>query len=420
MIGCLAMASEGPLAFVRALRSRRPLAVGAAIALVVVVVGTGVALAGLASGGATRSPIPSEIGLATLGPSPFAPETPTPEPTATPSPTPSPTPEPTPAMVAATTDGVLLPAGEADLATRHPIAVMIDDQAGARPQSGLSQADIVYQAPAEGGIPRYMAIFQTQDPPSIGPIRSSRLYYVAWAEEWRALYVHMSGAPNAMAYLYQINGTYVWNADGLHYGGKSGYMWRVTYKAAPHNLYSSAAKLRALADKLGATAPFTKSPWTFADAAPTQNRPIGGTIVVPYQANRVVYNYDRATNTYPRSVTGQAVETDAGNGQPIAPSNVVVLYEPMGALSGSANIHKGRLEVGYNGTGKAVVFNDGTAIDARWSKKNDSSPTLLSYASGPLAGQPVPLVRGQIFVQVVPTEMAVTWTLGRTVPPKIQ
>ncbi len=313
--------------------------------------------------------------------------------------------------VAATTNGVLLPWYDAALATRHPIAVMIDDQSAARPQSGLSQADIVYQAPAEGGIPRYMAIFQTQLPDAIGPIRSSRMYYVAWAEEWRAMYVHMWGAPNAMARLAQIHGKYIYNADGLHWSSK--YMTRVTYKVAPHNLYSTGGKLLSLARVLGATAPFTKSPFAFGDQLPEADRPSGGTIMIPYHGNTISYAYDPATNTYPRGVSGQPQQTDYGNGRRIAPSNVVVLYQVTGLLPvevGQANKH--RLEIQYLGTGKAMVFCNGQAIEARWSKKAESSPTYLTYAKGPMAGQPVQLVRGQIFIQVVPTDMAVKWTVA--------
>ena len=76
-----------------------------------------------------------------------------------------------------------------------PIAVMIDDLSAARPQSGLSSASVVWQAPAEGGIPRYMAIFQETLPKNIGPVRSSRYYYIAWAAEWRAVYAHAGGSP---------------------------------------------------------------------------------------------------------------------------------------------------------------------------------------------------------------------------------
>ena len=88
-----------------------------------------------------------------------------------------------------------------DVAARHPIAVMIDDLRAARPQSGLASASVVWQAPAEGGIPRYMAIFQDNMPEEVGPVRSARYYYIAWAAEWRAVYVHSGGSPQALATL---------------------------------------------------------------------------------------------------------------------------------------------------------------------------------------------------------------------------
>jgi hypothetical protein len=394
-----------------ALLGHRPAVVVGAVVLILMLTGTGLAAAG----------IPGHL----PAPSPTA--SPTPTPTAAPTPTPTPpdltwlgtiAPDKGPnwSPVAATTDGVWIPWYDAASATRHPIAVMIDDQAGARPQSGLSQADIVYQAPAEGGIPRYMAIFQTELPDSIGPIRSSRLYFVAWAEEWRAMYVHMAGAPNAQARLLQIDKKYVYNADGLHWSSK--YMQRVRYKVAPHNLYITGAKVAALAQVVGATAPWTQCPFTFTDPLPEAERPNGGTIAVPYHANNVSYTYDPATNTYPRSVTGQSPQVDYGNKQPIAPSNVVVLYMTIGALTATTrDVEKHRLDVDYLGSGQAMVFNNGQAIKARWSKKLEYSPTLITYASGPNAGQPVPMVRGQIFIQVVQVGTKVTWTVGSGASP---
>src|ERR1700690_2344760 len=193
-------------------RPRRTVA-AVALAATVVVVGAAILSANGGLPGASASAPPT---LVAVGPPSAAPGTPTATPTSPPSasPTLTPTPTPTPApMVAATTDGVWLPASQAALATRHPFAVMIDDQALARPQSGLASADIVWQAPAEGGIPRYMAIFQTTDAPAIGPVRSSRLYFVAWASEWKAMYVHVGGAPNALAFLHQNTGKLIYDAD---------------------------------------------------------------------------------------------------------------------------------------------------------------------------------------------------------------
>jgi hypothetical protein len=324
-------------------------------------------------------------------------------------------------MVAATTDGVWLPASQAALATRHPFAVMIDDQALARPQSGLASADIVWQAPAEGGIPRYMAIFQTTDAPAIGPVRSSRLYFVAWASEWKAMYVHVGGAPNALAYLHADTGKTIYDADEFRWGGAAGYLWRITTRSAPHNVYTSTVKMDQLETRLKATAPQTTSPYTFEDDARAAQRPISGSIVVPYLANRISYTYDPRTNTYRRAVTGSKVQVDAGTNEVVAPANVVVLMMTVGALvntpSNQTNEKKHRLELGDVGHGSALVFNNGQVVKATWSKATMTAPTLLKYASGPQAGQPVPLVRGQIFFQVVATGTTITYKVGALPPP---
>ena len=131
---------------------------------------------------------------------------------------PTPTPSPTPVLVPAPLTGVpVTPA----VAARHVIAVMIDDQHAARPQSGLSQASVVWQAPAEGGIPRYLALFPEGNPPSVGPVRSSRLYFISWAAEWNAVYVHAGGSPQALALLNSSKGRgkVVYNAEDFRWEG---------------------------------------------------------------------------------------------------------------------------------------------------------------------------------------------------------
>ncbi|MFI5291522.1 MAG: DUF3048 domain-containing protein, partial [Candidatus Limnocylindrales bacterium] len=345
---------------------------------------------------------------------------PTPEPTAvpTPSPTPEPTPVPTPTPVAAVSNGVWIPADKAEIATRHPIAVMIDDAAAARPQSGLAQADVFYQALAEGGIPRYMAIFQVGDPPAVGPVRSARRYYVGWAKEWRALYAHAGGAPNALAAIRQANRRTLWDADQFRFGNT---LYRVGFRFAPHNVYSTGKKLRALGRRLGATAPFTKPLWTFKEPADLAERPVGGSISVPYRANRISYRYDREKDRYIRGVSGVKTQKDGTTKAVVAPSNVIVLFMGTGALGNDQfsrnNVRKHRIDIDYIGTGKALVFRDGQVIKATWSKAKENAPTRILYAGGPDKGKPVPLVRGQIAIQVVPRSTNVTWKLGKPAPP---
>ena len=177
---------------------------------------------------------------------------------------------------------------------------MIDDQFDARPQSGLSSASVVWQAPAEGGIPRYMALFQEGNPKAVGPVRSSRLYFIAWASEWKSMYVHVGGSPQALAFLHSSKGrgSAVFDADGFRYEGR--YLWRIHTRFAPHNVYTDAKHLRTMARVVKAKPVAYKPAWKFAPDKLLADRPKGGTIVVPYLANKITYKYDRKTNTYLR------------------------------------------------------------------------------------------------------------------------
>src|SRR4249920_1750670 len=183
---------------------------------------TFIAIVGLLAG-ACESSTPSQPAIASQPASPSSgPSVPasglpsaSASPTATPIPTP--TPVPTPVLVPAPLTGLpVTPAA----ARRHPIAVMIDDLSAARPQSGFSSASIVWQAPAEGGIPRYMMVFGETRPTDVGPVRSSRYYYIAWAAEWRAVYAHAGGSPQAMQTLRaKGSGQLVYNADEFRWSG---------------------------------------------------------------------------------------------------------------------------------------------------------------------------------------------------------
>lgn len=395
---------------------RRPLA----IALVVATLAGGVALgmvAGVLLGpagpdiaaGATASPggAPSH----TAGPPPSPRATPTRRPTPAPTPTaaPTPTPAPTPVLVAAPLTG--MPVLE-EVARRHVIAVMVDDQRDARPQSGFSDASIVWHAPAEGGIPRYMLLFQEGEPPAVGPVRSARHYYIAWAAEWNAMYVHVGGSPLALRTLRSADGRgrLVYDADEFRWGGR--YLWRIRERFAPHNVYTDHEALRALLGRVGARDGPVEGAWRFADDAPHWLRPEGGRIEVPYAANRVVYRYDRASNSYLRSVTGEAEQRDLTTGERVAPRNVVVLFVRFSPLRDGTDKH--RLEADVVGSGTAYIASNGFTIKGTWRKASMTAPTLLYDADG----EPVTLTRGQTFVQVVPNGTGITIRDGTVPPPE--
>ncbi len=327
---------------------------------------------GPALAGASASPV------ATEAPSSIAP--------------PSIAPSPTPVLVPAPLTGRLVAPA---LAARHPIAVMVDDQADARPQSGFNQASVVWQAPAEGGIPRYMLIFAEGDPPAVGPVRSSRQYFITWAAEWHALYVHVGGSPQALATLATSGqGQLVYDADEFRWGPT--FLWRVTQRVAPHNVYSDGKHLRELATRVGATSAPSGPNWVFGPAMPAADRPVGGGLSVTYPANQIGYEYDRGSNTYLRFVEGQP-QIDAGDGRQVAPANVVVMTVVFGPLN-DGHPNKKRLEAQNIGSGPAWIATNGVTVRGTWRKDSIDGPTRFYDA----AGQEVVLTVGQTFIQVVP------------------
>jgi hypothetical protein len=283
-----------------------------------------------------------------------------------------------------------------EAATWHPIAVMVDDHRDARPQSGFNAAAVVWHAPAEGGIPRYMLIFQDSLPEAVGPVRSARQYYIDWASEWNAVYVHVGGSPEAMETLRaQGHGQLVWNADEFRYGGT--YLWRIAERAAPHNVYSDAEHLRQLVTAVGATDGPLQPAWTFAAGAAGEARPVGTALTVTYPYETITYRYDAASNTYRRYIDGATEpQIDAADGQVVAPANVVILRVRFGALN-DGHPEKHRLDAEDVGSGEAIVSTNGRIISGTWSKDSVSGATLLI---GP-DGVPVTLTAGQTFVQVI-------------------
>jgi Protein of unknown function (DUF3048) N-terminal domain/Protein of unknown function (DUF3048) C-terminal domain len=370
------------------------------------VAGVGVGAFAAGAVGPTSSPTPSQaLASPSATPTPTATPSPTPEPTPTPIPTPAPTPtpEPTPKPVRAPLTGRLV---SPNVAKRHPIAVMIDDHQDARPQSGFNDAAIVWHAPAEGGIPRYMLIFQDRVPPSVGPVRSARQYYIAWAAEWKAVYAHVGGSPQAMQTLReQGRGQLVYNADEFRWGGT--YFHRTRDRFAPHNVYTSGKELWRLAARVGAKNTAIKPAWRFGLDKHVLLRPTGTRITVVYSQNTVTYRYDRRSNTYLRSVSGEKRQMDRGVDKPVAPKNVIVMSMSFGRLNDGSR--KNRLEAQFIGRGTAWISTNGTTVKGTWRKRSMTDPTRFYNAEG----RPVRLTVGQTFIQVMPRGSKITIKDGK-------
>ncbi|MFA6908482.1 MAG: DUF3048 domain-containing protein [Patescibacteria group bacterium] len=297
------------------------------------------------------------------------------------------------ATVARVIDGVSIPQDRANL---FPVGVMIENLVSARPQSGLGDANVVYEALAEGGITRFLALFATgYEVPKIGPVRSARSYYLDWALEYGALYAHIGGSPQALT---DIKTKKVFDLNQFAY---SQYFWRDTERQRPHNLYTSSAKLALAVRDRKAPEQGNFSSWAFKAEAALASRPAEAkSVEIDFSSfsYKVIYDYNREKNAYMRNQAGQPhVDSE---GKQISAKNVIVQYTKATLADGD-----GRLAMTTVGEGKAIIFRDGVAVQGTWKKTSPEGRTQYLDSSG----KPVELIPGTIWVEIVPTDREIVY-----------
>jgi hypothetical protein len=274
---------------------------------------------------------------------------------------------------------------------RHrPLAVMVENHPNARPQSGLDYADVVLEAPAEFGISRFIAFFISRDAPAIGPVRSARSYFVAWAKEFNPLYFHAGGSPGAAAYAREIGlsrTNALWDATAFY---------RTSDRVAPHNLYTSTQRLLARERALGKNT----SNGTWGGLRFKQPGTQLGPRSVSYA--RLAFNdyyfvewrWNPSAGVYTRSMQGEpAIERNTGN--QITATAVIVRVHQVSRIAGD---DKAREEVEVVGGGTAYILQDGRMTPATWRKDGINGPTLY-YDQ---LGNRIAFNKGGIWIQVIP------------------
>lgn len=302
----------------------------------------------------------------------------------------------------------------------RPLAIMIENSTDARPQSGMSSADVIYEAIAEGGITRTMNVFYCQDAGIVGPVRSARTYFLDYVSEYGSfpLYAHVGGAntDGPADALGQID-DYGWSSYNDLNQFSIGFP---TFKrdesrlgravATEHTMYSTTNGLwkvgadRGLTykDKEGNSWDDDFVKYSFVDDATSSTRAVSQKVTVTFWDGQpdyvVTWNFDKATNTYLR-VNGGKVHLDNNTKKQLAPKNVVVLYEKESRANDGyeGNLHE---LFATKGTGNALVFQNGQEITATWKKATREGRTTLIDKK---TGKEISFIRGQIWFQIVPT-----------------
>lgn len=304
-----------------------------------------------------------------------------------------PKPAPTPQIFYSPLTGAVVPD---QASTQQAVtSIMLENSPDARPQSGLKSAGVVFEAIAEGGITRFLALYQESKPALVGPVRSVRLYYVDWLAPFQASVAHVGGSKFALDEI--RNGTYR-DLDQFFNGAS---YWRANDRYAPHNVYTNFQRLDALNTKKGyATSVFTAWPRTDGKPAKTVT---AGTISVHisgalYDSS---YVYDPVANNYVRSEGSKPhLDREGGN---ITPSVVIVMDTEETRIFEDG----WREQITTIGSGKAHIFQNGTVTEATWTKSDRGSQIKFTDT----ADKEIALNRGQTWITAVPANQGgkVTW-----------
>lgn len=277
----------------------------------------------------------------------------------------------------------------------RPYAVMINNLGVARPlQSGLQDAMIIYEMIVEGGLTRYMAVFQDQNTERIGSIRSARHYFLDYALENDAIYVHHGNSPQAAADFKTLNIDRI-SVDA----SKTGWRDKSLNVSTEHTLFTSIAKLNnGLGNKRKTRNKdfllnYSETP---IDLSTKEGAIKANNIEITYSGSvKTSYEYDESAQNYKRSVNGKA-HTDYVTKKQYTFKNIITYQVSNTSLNDGSG--KDRQTLDNIGSGEGYYITNGYAIPITWSKSSRSSQTVYKYKDG----TEIDVNDGNTFIQIQP------------------
>lgn len=273
------------------------------------------------------------------------------------------------------------------------VAVIVNNHPKARPQTGLNKADLVYEALAEGGVTRFVAVFQSEMPDRVGPVRSARDYYVEIAKGFNSFFVAHGYSPEAKAML--LNG-YVDNINGMEYDGSL--FKRANDRVAPHNSYITYGNIKKGAEKEGVSLNGAPSAFAFLEEEAVPTGEDAASMMVSYGSPSfdVIYEYDAATGKYKR-FTGGAQTVDHDSGDPVLLDNIFVVEAGHKVVDNA-----GRRDINLASGGNGYLIQKGKRVDVTWQNVDGR---IVPFKDGAEAG----FAPGKTWVNVVPSLQSVSF-----------
>ena len=282
----------------------------------------------------------------------------------------------------------------------RPVAVMIDNNVNAWPQYAINKAYIVYEIIVEAQETRLMALFKNADVDAIGPIRSSRHYFLDYALENDAIYAHLGWSPQAQS---DISNMGVNNINGQVYDTgaartDTSKYWREQSKSAPHNAFSSLNSLYTIAQERGyRTTSDAESVLNYVTHEVTLDDGIdANSVSIPYSGTNVVkYEYNSELGKYERYSKG-IKQTDGSTGEGVVTKNIIINFVQNYTLNDPEQ--KGRQGLYNIGTTDGYYITNGKAIKIKCEKNSRTEQTVYKD----LEGNEIEVNDGNTFIQICP------------------
>ncbi|XXM72098.1 DUF3048 domain-containing protein [Lysinibacillus sphaericus] len=271
--------------------------------------------------------------------------------------------------------------------TDRAVAVMVNNHPKARPQSGLSKADIVYELLAEGDVTRFLAIFQSRQPENIGPVRSARDYYIDLAKGYDSLYIAHGYSPDAKA---MLESGEIDHLNGIRYDGTL--FKRADFRKAPHNSYISYENIKKGAKENGFSMESPPEPLQFASKDTSAAGEDAASIMISYFNNPlfdVVYEYNEDEGKYERYSNGEQT-VDYETEDPVLLENILIAEAPHKIIDSA-----GRRDIDLESGGNAYLLQDGKLREVKW---ENTDGRILPYEDG----KQVPLRKGATWINIIP------------------
>lgn len=276
------------------------------------------------------------------------------------------------------------------------VAVMVNNHPKARPQSGLDKADIVYEMLAEGNVTRFLAIFQSEKPETIGPVRSAREYYIELAKGYDSLFI-AHGYSNTAKDL--LDRGFIDHINGIQYDGSL--FKRSSTRVAPHNSYITYENILKGAEKLDYSMEKAPEPLKFLtkEEAAKLEGPSGNRVTVSYYSDSAfsaTYEYDADASKYKRFSNG-AQTIDHESGAPVLVDNIFIVEANHQIIDSGAGLRRINLTSG----GKAYLLQKGFIREVEWKNENGR---IVPVINGAVTG----FVPGKTWVNIVPSDLGLT------------